>query len=106
MPKARPIYAHGGVLGMGLLLEYRGKGLGERLLLATMVNARKNLTRIELTMHADNTIARALYEKVGFQLEGVMKDAVLIDGQYKDVVLMAVLNRATVSGLPEPTRLG
>jgi RimJ/RimL family protein N-acetyltransferase len=100
LPKERPIYAHGGVLGMGLLPEFRGKGLGERLLMAAMAEAWKALTRIVLTVHADNTTARALYEKVGFKHEGVMNDAVLIDGEYKNVLLMAIVNHASDRACP------
>src|SRR4029079_1146191 len=32
VPTPRPIYAHGGVLGMGLLPEFRGQRLGDRLI--------------------------------------------------------------------------
>ena len=30
-PKDRPVYAHAGVLGMGLLPPFRGRGIGTRL---------------------------------------------------------------------------
>ena len=35
-----PTYAHEGMLGMGLLPDYRGRGLGERLMRATLEAAR------------------------------------------------------------------
>jgi len=39
VPKPRPIYAHVGVLGMGLLPEFRGQGLGDRLIRQTLAAA-------------------------------------------------------------------
>lgn len=94
LPKARPVHAHGGVLVMGLIPAFRGKGHGEALIRATMAAAwTKGLTRIELTVHADNARAIALYRKVGFETEGEMRDAVLIDGEYKNLILMAIIDR-------------
>ena len=40
-PKGRPIYAHSGVLGMGLLPPFRGRGTGMRLILRTLDAARE-----------------------------------------------------------------
>jgi RimJ/RimL family protein N-acetyltransferase len=90
----RRIYAHGGVLGMGLLPTFRGQGLGKRLLLAAMDQAWKTFVRIELTVHADNDRAIALYARAGFKREGEMQDAALIDGRYKNVLMMAVVDRS------------
>jgi RimJ/RimL family protein N-acetyltransferase len=55
---------------------------------------RQTLVRVELTVHADNARAIALYEKVGFETEGTLKDAVRIDGRYKDLILMAIVNHS------------
>src|SRR5262249_53955175 len=61
LPKGRPIYAHAGVLGMGLLPPFRGLGLGRRLLRQTVDAARANgLSRVELTVREDNANAIAL----------------------------------------------
>jgi RimJ/RimL family protein N-acetyltransferase len=57
---------------------------------------RFGLTRIELTVYADNVRAIALYRSVGFQQEGVLKDAALIDGVYLDSLLMALVERPSV----------
>ena len=42
---------------------------------------------------ADNERAIALYERVGFKREGLLRDAVLLDGRYMDMILMALINR-------------
>ena len=44
-------------------------------------------------MHFDNARATSLYEKVGFVTEGVQRDAVKIDGQYLDTIMMAIVER-------------
>lgn len=98
LPKDRPIYAHSGVLGMGLLPEWRGKGIGRALIERTLNEAHlRGFVRVELTVHADNTRAIALYNSVGFQIEGVMRDASLIDGVYRDCILMAIVDRGNAA---------
>ena len=77
---------------MGIIEAYRGQGLGRRLMLAALKQARASgFIRIELSVHADNARAIALYERVGFLKEGVQKRSVLIDGRFLDAVNMAIL---------------
>ena len=91
-PIGRPVYAHGGVLGMGIIAEHRGRGIGEALMRAALDQAReRGLTRVELTVRADNERAVALYRKIGFQDEGVKRKAIRVDGRYIDVACMALL---------------
>lgn len=87
-----PVYAHVGHLGMGLLPEYRGQGIGERLLRESIDAARKmGFERIELTVYARNARAAALYRKVGFVLEGTRVRGKKLDGEYDDVHMMGLL---------------
>jgi RimJ/RimL family protein N-acetyltransferase len=89
-----PSRAHRGTLGMGLLPEWRGRGVGRRLLEATLAQARRSgFKRIELDVHADNPRAIALYEKAGFVREGIVRDASLIDSVFRDDILMAIVER-------------
>jgi RimJ/RimL family protein N-acetyltransferase len=37
--------------------------------------------------------AIALYDKVGFVREGLLRDAVLIDGEFRDAIAMSVIRR-------------
>lgn len=94
-PKTRPLFAHAGVLGMGVVENWRGRGIGSALIQATLAHAwSRGLTRIELMVHARNARARALYAKVGFQQEGILRDAIRVDGEYDDVVVMAQLRKS------------
>ena len=91
-PKARPIYPHSGVLGMGLLPQFRHQGIGKRLIVQALAAAQAfGLQRVELTVRENNTNAIALYKKVGFEIEGVQRNAILLDGTYENLILMAVL---------------
>ena len=88
----RPIFAHIGSLGIGVLAPYRGKGIGKTLIGAALKQAKlKGLTRIELTVRENNTSDIALYEQFGFEKEGVHKNAVCIDGHYENHIFMALL---------------
>ena len=83
---------------MGLLPAWRGRGNGKPLVDATLSEARRfGFVRIELTVYADNAQAIALYESVGFKTEGVLRDAALIDGLYRDLILMAIVDRANAA---------
>jgi ribosomal protein S18 acetylase RimI-like enzyme len=90
--KPRPIYAHCGIMGMGLLPEFRGKGIGRNLIRQTFAAARKfGFHRVELTVREDNLNAIELYKQVGFEIEGLQRDAFLVDGVYVNLIMMAVL---------------
>lgn len=87
--------AHCGTLGMGVLAEYRGQGIGRRLLEACIHKAwRKGITRIELEVRADNERAIRLYQAMGFTQEALKRRAMRFDGVYFDALLMSLLNRA------------
>ncbi|WP_245895260.1 GNAT family N-acetyltransferase [Devosia submarina] len=88
-------FRHCGTLGMGILPEYRGQGIGGRLLATTLQAARTSrFHRVQLEVFATNREAMALYRKHGFILEGTRKMAALIDGQGIDIHLMAITDQA------------
>jgi ribosomal protein S18 acetylase RimI-like enzyme len=87
--------AHCGSLGMGVLPEYRGKGIGRQLLQACISKARtKGITRIELEVRADNVRAISLYKALGFEIEAVKRNAMRFDGVYFDALQMSLLQSA------------
>ena len=91
-PDWAPALAHRGHLGMGVLPEYRGRGLGTRLLAACIAKATaQGLTRIELETRTDNTAAIGLYRESGFIEEGRKRWGMCIDGTCFDTVMMARL---------------
>jgi ribosomal protein S18 acetylase RimI-like enzyme len=92
VPKPRELVRHSGVVGMGVAASHRGQGLGRRLLATTMDTAiASGLTRIELTVRSDNTVAVGLYRDFGFETEGVCRRYIVVDGSSYDVYLMARL---------------
>jgi ribosomal protein S18 acetylase RimI-like enzyme len=87
-----PVYAHCGGLGMGVHPDYRGRGIGERLIRASLDAARAaGFERIELSVYGRNTRAAALYRRVGFVHEGTRVRGKKVDGQYDDVHIMGML---------------
>ena len=81
---------HVGILGMGILKEYRNKGIGTKLLLITMNHAKKinGIEKVELEVFKSNINAIKLYEKNGFVIEGERKNSRKLDGIYDNEILM------------------
>ncbi|MGD9638555.1 MAG: N-acetyltransferase family protein [Alphaproteobacteria bacterium] len=83
---------HVGVLGIGLLPDFRSQGIGEKLMRKTIEKGKeKGLTRIELGVREGNERAFKLYKKLGFEIEGVARNSILIDGKYENTIKMALL---------------
>ena len=92
----RPVFSHAGVLGMGVLASHRSQGIGKALIQAALEKARNiGLTRVELTVREENNRAKALYEKSGFIVEGIHRNAVKIGEKYENHLSMAVLFQET-----------
>ena len=74
--------------------DYLGRGFGTeaaRLFTRFGLDVLK-LHRISLRVLGGNAIARRSYEKAGFVTEGLFRDMVKLDGEYRDVEFMAMLN--------------
>lgn len=81
---------HVGTLGMAVAATHRGRGVGRALIQAAVEHAgQRGLSRIELTVHAENTVAQALYRSIGFNVEGTQVRGWLIGERYFDVLAMA-----------------
>lgn len=92
VPDARPLHAHVGVLGMGVLPACRRRGLGRRLIDAALAAAcRRGMLRVELQVRASNAPAIALYDAAGFRREGVRRRAARVDGDFDDVLCMGLV---------------
>jgi ribosomal protein S18 acetylase RimI-like enzyme len=97
LPNDRPVHAHVGALGIGVIPDFRGKGVGAALMQAALAEGCKRYVRIELTVRAENARAIALYEKFDFKREGICHNAVFVDGRYEDLVIMANVHRSRAS---------
>ncbi|MGN1020875.1 MAG: GNAT family N-acetyltransferase [Aristaeellaceae bacterium] len=76
----------------GVLEGYRGRGIGTMLFTRLEQWARSHgVTRLELTVECPNEAARRLYERQGFTVEGLRRQAMLVDGQPVDEYAMARL---------------
>lgn len=89
-----PTHADGVVaLGMSVLAELRGQGWGRAMLQRAIDHARgAQMHKIELEVWPDNARAIALYERFGFEVEGVRRDHYRRrDGSLRSAQLMALL---------------
>lgn len=73
----------------------RGRGIGTAAakLMIRYAFEEQKLHRLFLRVFADNKQAMGSYEKAGFVKEAYLKDDVCIDGVYRDIVLMAIINK-------------
>jgi RimJ/RimL family protein N-acetyltransferase len=83
---------HAVYIVVGVLQAHVGQGVGTQFFteLERWATARK-VHRLELTVMANNQRAIALYQKMGFSLEGTKKDALFVNGAYVDEYMMAKL---------------
>ncbi|SHF09472.1 GNAT family N-acetyltransferase [Alkalibacter saccharofermentans] len=86
-----PRKRHSATIGIMVHTEYQGMGIGKQLMNAVLDVADNwlMLTRIELEVFADNEKAINLYQKLGFNVEGVKKKAAIRNGRYADEMLMS-----------------
>ena len=81
---------HVGELGISLLKDIRGRGLGEKLLRKILDKARKELKVKIVTLYAysKNKVAINLYKKVGFKKLGTIKKGASYYGKLIDKDIM------------------
>ena len=93
--KREPYHRRMHVAGLGMAVHdaYAGRGVGTALMTALVDLADRwwNIKRLELDVYTDNARAIALYERFGFEREGVRRAFAWRDGAYADVLTMARL---------------
>ncbi|MBP0963137.1 MAG: GNAT family N-acetyltransferase [Oscillospiraceae bacterium] len=84
---------HTGELGIVVAKKYHGQGIGTELIkrLVAWCAANGVTTKISLVTRADNVSAVGLYLKLGFVVEGCLKNHTLIDGTYYDAYIMGLM---------------
>lgn len=81
---------HTAYIVVGILREYAGKGIGTTFFKNLDKWASENgVHRLELTVECPNLAARHLYEKSGFQIEGIREKSMLVEGNFIDEYYMA-----------------
>lgn len=77
---------------IGILQAFTGQGIGKQLFETVEAWAReRSLHRLELTVMAHNERGKALYTKMGFEVEGIRRESLLVDGAWVDEICMAKL---------------
>lgn len=78
------------VMGLAVAPEARRRGVGAALLAAAEEHARaRGAHKLSLRVLSTNESALRLYERLGFEREGVLRAEFRIGGRYVDDVLMA-----------------
>lgn len=88
---ARARRRHTASFGLCVDYQHRGKGVASALMreIVSLCDNWLSVSRIELTVFADNATAIALYEKFGFVTEGVARRFAVRNGQQIDALYMA-----------------
>jgi RimJ/RimL family protein N-acetyltransferase len=88
---ARPRTRHVGELGITVAAACHGEGIGRRMMLRLVDWARAaGVRKLNLRVRVDNAPAIALYERVGFQVEGRLTRDLCVDGVDYDVFAMGM----------------
>ncbi|RMC62504.1 GNAT family N-acetyltransferase [Sinorhizobium meliloti] len=86
--------AHAATVGIGVHDDHVGKGVGTALM-SELLDAADNwlgFKRLELTVFTDNAPAIRLYEKFGFEREGIRRSFAFKAGTYVDALGMGRLS--------------
>lgn len=83
-------FAHKVEFGVCVLQDYWGYGIGKNLLAESIAWADANgIQKITLNVLETNDKAVKLYQKLGFEIEGILKnDKILADGKFYNTIMM------------------
>lgn len=84
---------HVGTLGIVIAQKCCNAGIGKAMMKELIDWSKSNnITRkISLVTAQDNQGAMALYEKCGFEVEGILKNEICIDGKFSHLVSMGLM---------------
>ena len=95
--------SHVGTLGILVDRRYRGRGLGEAMMVRDLTLARSKFEIVRLVVFSVNVRAQRLYERLGFRKTGRLDRQVKRNGRYLDEEMMALTTadwRAPAGGAP------
>jgi RimJ/RimL family protein N-acetyltransferase len=83
---------HNGTLGISLRKKYWGIGLGSEIMayLIDWAKCNKITKKINLLVREDNIRGVKLYEKFGFEKEGLLKKDICVNGIYYNTIAMGL----------------
>lgn len=82
--------SHTAYIVVGILKDYTNKGIGTEFFKQLDLWAiDKKVSRLELTVICENEIAKHLYEKSGFVVEGIKCKSIMMEGKFLDEFYMA-----------------
>lgn len=89
-----------GQLSFWIAEKYQGAGLATRSVRSLIKHSfyRLGLTRLEIHAGIENIRAGALAERLGFQREGIRREALLLNGERFDVYVYGLLEREWRTG--------
>ena len=76
-------------------VAYHSKGYGTDAMqvIVRFIFEQMNINKIKLEVYSFNKRAIRCYEKVGFQVEGVLKEEIFRNGKYHDIIEMSIFKR-------------
>ena len=81
---------HTAYIVVGIREKFRGKEIGKKLFYELDLWAKENnISRLELTVMCPNSMAKQLYEKNGFEVEGTKRNSIFMNGKYIDEYYMS-----------------
>ncbi|MGY5267663.1 GNAT family N-acetyltransferase [Paraclostridium bifermentans] len=83
---------HNGTLGISIRKKYWGIGLGSEIMayLIDWAKSNKITKKINLLVREDNIKGVKLYEKFGFEKEGLLKKDICVNGVYYNTIAMGL----------------
>lgn len=83
---------HNGTLGISIRKKYWGIGLGSEIMnyLIDWAKSNKITKKINLLVREDNIRGVKLYEKFGFEKEGILKKDICVNGIYHNTMAMGL----------------
>ncbi len=87
-------------VGADIHRDYRGQGFSKYIykLIFKLCFDYWNMNRVWLLVMETNVRAKNLYEKLGFTVEGIQRDAIYREGKYHNYVMMSILKNEYKKG--------
>ncbi len=82
--------SHVGVLGIEVAIQYRSRGIASKLLEHTIKECKGKFDILEVSVFANNEVAKHLYKKFGFRKWGIAPGYVKRNGRYIDLEYMCL----------------